>query len=70
MTPPDTWTPLPETVDYIEESPASVAIGEHIGGSHEHRRMNAVAGVKSPPPNRLAFCRGVLVRAGREIDDG
>ena len=65
MTPLDTWTPLPETVDYIEESPASVVIGEREGGSHEYRRMNAVAGVKSPPPNRPAFCRAVLVQAGR-----
>ena len=102
MTPPETWTPLPETVDYIarwyawamngapEGEPYSRNIGLCRKGmsaavvadletafAHEPFPFGAMSYMTNMAletqhecPNRLAFCRAVLVRAGREIDDG
>ena len=98
MTPPDTWTPLPETVDYIARWYAWATNGAPDGepfwrsfglctsinskldadllkvfrGSHApfgeaEYFSRSKAQTQHECPNRLAFCRAVLVRAGREI---
>ena len=98
MTPPETWIPLPETVDYIARWYAWATNGapdgepfQRSGGLYDCAPNKAGADImfalgkvfpfgqadffkrrteRTMPfdPNRLAFCRGVLVRAGRMED--
>ena len=68
-TQPSTWQPLPETVDYIEQWYRwATNGGPHSWPSYVVFHDMLQSGV----PKDLAFCRGVLVRAGRikENDDG
>ena len=74
---PDTWHPLPETVEQCDRDTAAEIVrccapnmgliaSDIKGGVRDNNYV-----VKLIVANRLAFCRAVLVRAGRirENDD-
>ena len=65
MTPPADWTPLPETVEQC----CTLGVGCDEAGvcyADAHNQPERCGRIAA---NRLAFCRAVLVRAGRLGDE-